>query len=175
MFEKVMESIGDVEKLSSILTSREFYFVTKIETDLKLDEQDQDLSWLIDIWNKFYLSIKEVNEKNSSLLSYFSSKLKVKFNDSFLIFGTILKHQDYIKNQIDQDYFSNFDNYCASQEKHGNDFRMSFIHYALAKQQEPFFNQVDKIKKEKIKFKKAEMVHNSIYADQNVFSKLIDS
>ncbi|ENP0873878.1 hypothetical protein ACCI29_004376 [Vibrio parahaemolyticus] len=175
MFEKVMESLGDVEKLSSILTSREFYFATKIETDLKLDEQDQDLSWLIDIWNKFYSSIKDVNEENCSLLSYLSSEFKVKFKDSFLIFGTILKHKNYIKNQIGQDHFSKFDNYCASQEKHVNDFRMSFIHYALAKQQEPFFNQIDKIEKEKIKFKKAEKVHNSIYADQNVFSKLIDS
>lgn len=170
-----MESLGDVEKLSSILTSREFYFATKIETDLKLDEQDQDLSWLIDIWNKFYSSIKDVNEENCSLLSYLSSEFKVKIKDSFLIFGTILKHKNYIKNQIGQDHFSKFDNYCASQEKHVNDFRMSFIHYALAKQQEPFFNQIDKIKKEKIKFKKAEKVHNSIYADQNVFSKLIDS
>ncbi|WP_421239110.1 hypothetical protein [Aeromonas enteropelogenes] len=175
LFEKIMESLGDLERLSNLCTSREFYFVTEIEREYQLDQRDFELSSLIEIWNELYSSIKKLNNKEIDFISYFSSKFNIQFKDSFLLFGTILKHQNYIRKELDQADIVRFNKYCDSLAKHVSHFRMNFIHYALAKEQESFFNKSDIISKGNIKFTKSGKIDNSIYADQNVFSKLIDN
>lgn len=176
LFDKIMRCIHDAEELSNIITSKEYELVTKMETEFesKKNTTSHSVNSLIEIWNNFYNSVQYLNKNELNLLDIIKSDFKIKFQNSFSVIGAIIKHSKYIKMHLSKDQLDNFCKYLEKLELILLDFRISFIVYAKTKLQYAFANNKNSIDDNHIKYKKIEKINNSIYADQNIISKILD-
>lgn len=172
-----MNNFDDIEYLSSIQTSGEFKLLKEMEdiiNDYASDEHysiDYDL--VIGAWNNLYNSIKEINEEYYQLIDAIKIKFELIVSDDFLLIGTLFNHEKYIAKNIEEKYKKNFNEYIARANQIILQYKEALLSYHISDLQDRFFDKVDIIDTDDIKYQKISLSKPSVYIDQNSVAEII--
>lgn len=177
MFNKLMNNFDDIEALSSIQTSSEFKLLKEMENIINdyagNEYYSVDYDLVVETWNKLYNSIKEANKEYSQLIDAMKIKFDLIVTDDFLLIGTLFNHEKYITKNIEEKYKKDFNEYIVRANQIILQYKEDLLSYHMADLQDRFFDDIDIIDSDNIKYRKISLFKPSVYIDQNSVAEII--
>jgi len=179
LFTKLIDCFDDLEKLSAIQTSNEFKILTKMQTildEIKHIEGESDsidLYLVTSAWNQIKESTSAINKEYSSLLELIKKQFKITTPDDFLLLGTLINHEKYIIQQLNEDHRAQYAEYIKKANDITLNYRLQILNYNTADLQSRFFNDSNLINQKDIEYKKTSPENTIIYLDMNAAASIL--
>lgn len=169
----IWNNIDNIEKLSSIQTTKEYFIINQLE-DLDDKGYSLDYDLIVKAWSDFLNNIKEINRNHQCLVDKIKKEFSLKTPDDFLIIGTMVNHEKFIKKNLDIEYRKLYENYLEKVNEIILDFKIEFLRYYEANLTDDFFTSNHIISQKNIKYKDIEVNTPTIYLDQNTIEKIMN-
>lgn len=169
LFNKLMYCFDNIEMLTQVQSSNDFKIIKELESKLNDDRKIQNIDYQLvsDAWNYIYDSIKKLNKENLDLIEYVSDEFKVNIRDDFFISGTLYDFEKFFIKKFNSSWNETYKEYLSQLDDIICEFRLKLLQYENSYNQDKFFDDISKINKMDIKYKKTSPICNSVYLDNN--------
>lgn len=172
LFNLILNNIDDIENLSSIQTTKEFFIIEQLQ---KIDnKEDTDYDMVVETWVIFVHKTKEINKEYKILIDKIKKEFSFTSPDNFLIVGTMVKHEKYIKKNLDTKYKKLYEEYLEKLNKIILDFKVQFLRYYEADLTDTFLGSSNIINRKNINYQNIEIKTPTVYLDQNTIEKIMN-
>ncbi|PRX19157.1 hypothetical protein B0G75_13920 [Paraburkholderia sp. BL18I3N2] len=178
LFNKLMGYFDDLEGLSAVQNSKEYWILTELSKLLDQAEIPENIPTCVDYdivigaWNTLQSEVKALSARNGALLNMLTERFKLNTSDLFLLFGSLINHDTKIIQELDDEKRKAFKEYISEGNKIIREFKTTLLRYQTADLADNFFDESHIIDQKNIDYQSIDLNGTVIYLDQNAVARI---